>query len=455
MALSDIIKKIEDSPRSTKVAVGAVGIAVAACAIAVFTLINRPDYTPQPTPAAKVAVETRSDTRTAPPPAVPQPTFPPVPTNTPSPVPTNTPIPSPTPKTSKTVAAVPTVIPTPRATATPEANDDYVVIHSLDPDDDIGWIDYYDKEYAGTRAFFKEEDFFLNYLVQEGVITPEQRKAYFNGEEVVIPLISIATAYYKLHQTDNYKAQKLGMRVPEKLLHHADKSSLASNRSVAPTPEANDGYTVINQRTPGNDIGWMTHYTTEHPGLSGPFKEEDFFLNYLVQEGVITPEQRNAYFNGEDVVVPFISVANAYYKLHQTDNYKAQKVQVRTPEILLHYADKSSVDSNRIGKISFEDDEGYRVTIEDGRVSVSGTDAQGNTTTVSVEGESAQTLIERWLRENKITIEQSDELGQTGKLEFSLDDAVDFSTSERFPKAPIYKRSWRDSHAVPRTGAQK
>ena len=430
MALSDIIKKIEDSPRSTKVAVGAVGIALAASAVTVFTLINRPDYTPQPTPAAKVAVETRSDTRTAPAPAAPPPTLSPVPANTSSPVPTNTPIPSPTPKTSKTAAIVPTVIPTPRATATPEANDDYVVIHSLDPDDDIGWIDYYDKEYAGTRAFFKEEDFFVNYLVQEGVITPEQRNAYFDGEEIIVPFISIANAYYKLYHTDNYKAQKLRMRVPEKLLDYADKSSLGSNRSVAPTPEANDYYVILHPHFPDDNEGIIKHYARypfmEDGGIGRDrFFNEDFYLEYLRKEGVITPYQRNIYLNGEPIQVPLIPISNATYNLFETDRYNARKLGLARPDLLFDFIG-SSLDSNRIIVAPTpEDDEGYRVTIEDGRVSVSGTDVQGNTTTVSVEGESAQTLIERWLRENKITIEQSDELGQTGKLEFSLDDAVD------------------------------
>ena len=76
--------------------------------------------------------------------------------------------------------------------------------------------------------------------------------------------------------------------------------------------------------------------------------------------------------------------------------------------------------------------------IKDGKISVSGTDDQGNTTTISVEGESAQTLIENWLKSNKITVEQRDEYGRTGQLEFSLEDGVDLFDLEYSASGGLY-----------------
>ena len=71
-----------------------------------------------------------------------------------------------------------------------------------------------------------------------------------------------------------------------------------------------------------------------------------------------------------------------------------------------------------------EGDGGY-VSISDGRISVSAVDADGNATTVELEGVSAQELLDYWLSENKITIEQRNAYGETGQLEFSLKDGVD------------------------------
>ena len=95
--------------------------------------------------------------------------------------------------------------------------------------------------------------------------------------------------------------------------------------------------------------------------------------------------------------------------------------------LLTHYADKSSTGPNRSvlgGKISLEDSEGY-VTISDGKVSVSAVDDDGNTTTVNVEGVGAKELLDYWLSQNKITIEQKNQYGETGEIQFSLKDGAD------------------------------
>ena len=92
---------------------------------------------------------------------------------------------------------------------------------------------------------------------------------------------------------------------------------------------------------------------------------------------------------------------------------------------LTHYADRSSLDSNvSDGKISLEGNGGY-VTISDGKISVSAVDGDGNTTTVNVEGVGAKELLDYWLSQNRITIDQVNEYGQTRHIQLSFQDAAD------------------------------
>ena len=158
------------------------------------------------------------------------------------------------------------------------------------------------------------------------------------------------------------------------------------------------------------------------------FRNEDFYLEYLSNEGVITSEQKGAYFNGEPIQkIPLVSISTATYKLFENDPYNASKLGIGDPRYLLHYADESSLDSSENvlgGKISLEGGEGY-VTISDGKISVSSVDDDGTTTTVDVEGVSAKELLDYWLSQNKITIEQKNEYGETGEIQFSLKDGAD------------------------------
>ena len=148
-----------------------------------------------------------------------------------------------------------------------------------------------------------------------------------------------------------------------------------------------------------------------------------------MKEKVITSAQRNAYFNGESIQkIPIVPISTATWKLFENDPYNAGKLRLGAPELLTHYADKSAVGSDGSGGsgggISLEGDSGY-VKISDGRISVSAVDADGNATTVELEGVGAQELLDYWLSENKITIEQRNQYGETGQLEFSLKDGVD------------------------------
>ena len=298
MALSDLIRKIEDSPRSTKVAVAASGVALAASAVAVFAVMNQNQYGPEPAePVAKVV----SVAPTAQ--AVPAPTFTPVPT--PSPVPTSTPAPSPTPEPVEEPTPVPTatpVLPTP----TPEVNDYYVILQGY-PSYDSGRIEYY--------------------------------------------------ASYPFH------------------------------------------------------IDVMG-------GIDG-FYNEEFFLEYLRKEGVITAQQKDDYFNYEPIKVPLLSISRAAYKLFKTDGYNASRLRLSDPKYLLHYGDTPSLDS-----IQSVSNGGY-VTISDGKISVSAVDDDGNTTTVNVEGVGAKELLDYWLSQNRITVDQANEYGRTRQIQISFQDAAD------------------------------
>ena len=307
MALSDLIRKIEDSPRSTKVAVVASGVALAAIAVAVLAVMNSNQYRPEPAEPVAKAVSVAPTARVAP-----APTFTPVPT--PSPVPTSTPVPSPTPEP---VVEEPTPVPT----ATP-----------------------------------------------------------------VLP---------------------------------------------TPTPEVNDYYVVL-KGYPGIDNGVIEYYASypfnkEVRGRRDGFSNEEFFLEYLRKEGVITAQQESDYFNYEPIKVPLLSISRAVYKLFKNDGYNASRLDIHSPKYLLHYGDVPSLDSVQgvsDGGVSLEGDGGY-VTIIDGRISVSAVDDNGNTTTVNVEGVGAKELLDYWLSQNRITIDQVNEYGRTRQIQLSFQDAAD------------------------------
>ncbi len=315
MALSDVIKKIEDSPRSTKVAAGVAGIAVAST-IAVFVVMNnQADSGPEPASVAK-AVDESPNTQTDPAPSAPQPAPTAVPTNTPAPIPTSTPEPVPT------ATPRPTAIPTPVATPTPKANDYYVLLHQGGVlGDDHGVIVFYasypEGDRRGSAQGFYNEAFYLEYLRKEGIITSEQKKAYFDPEVIEVPLIPISNATYKLFQ----------------IREHGRRISV------------------------GETLGLAEH----------------------------------------------------------------------TERMLLYYADKSLDHSESVSNVEdlLAGSDGGSITISDGKISVSTVDDDGNTTTVQLEGIGAKELLEYWLSQNRVTVQQVNQYGQTGQVQISLKDGVD------------------------------
>ena len=205
--------------------------------------------------------------------------------------------------------------------------------------------------------------------------------------------------------------------------------------AATPTPAVNDYFVVLHK---GNDmsdgVGVIQFYASypfrEHRLDGGRFKfhNEDFYLEYLRNEGVITSKQKDDYFDGKPIQkIPLVAISTATWKLFENDPFNASGLRFPVPELLTHYADKSSSGSGGsvVGSgISLDGGGGY-VSIDDGKISVSAVD--GNiTTTVNFEGVGAQELLDYWLSQNKITVEQMDEYGRTGQIEFSLKDGVDY-----------------------------
>ena len=204
---------------------------------------------------------------------------------------------------------------------------------------------------------------------------------------------------------------------------------------ATPTPEVDDYFVVLHQDdSPSNDRGRIYYYASypfiKHKlnGTGNSFHNEAFYLEYLRKEGVITSKQKADYFDGEPIQkIPLVVISTATWKLFENDPFNSSKLKLPFPERLIYYADKSSLGSGggvAGGEISLEGGGGY-VSIDDGKISVSAVD--GNiTTTVNFEGVGAEELLDYWLSQNKITVEQIDEYGRTGQIEFSLKDGVDY-----------------------------
>ena len=306
MALSDFIRKIEQSPRSTKVAVVASGIAVAAIAFAVFTIANQPGRDArEPAPVAK--------SQSLPAPAS-APASAPVPTAT-TPPPTPTPTPKPTPIPTRTPKPAPTRIPAPTATPGPTVSDYYVSIGSH-LDGTIGSVlfcaNYPDAEAfddCGIGAAFHDEDFFINYLFREGVITDRQRGAYYRGNEFEVYLNDLAPAIYKLVQAKGYRwiKDRLGQdfnhyTIDDRFLYYYDKPPLALDDGLE------DGFVVMRD-------GVLETVVTNADGktvrveIDGVDAED--FLDYLLSVGRISADQYGDYDLSQTLTISFEDAADA------------------------------------------------------------------------------------------------------------------------------------------------
>ena len=227
--------------------------------------------------------------------------------------------------------------------------------------------------------------------------------------------------------------------------------------SGTPTLTVDDFYVIINQGRSSDGHGIAALYYDAQSIESGNgdeahFGNEDFFINHLLSQGVITPAQRNAYYTPVtperendfvnlkmaeffdekyigNIKVPMQQFANAMSKLSTAQ--QEETIGNRHASYLIrHYVDENSLRSDApisSGDNTFfvpSEDEGY-VIINGNNVQTVMIDDQGNTTSVDVKVAGIEEVLDYWLSQNKITVEQRDQYGRTGQLELSFKDGAD------------------------------
>ena len=233
--------------------------------------------------------------------------------------------------------------------------------------------------------------------------------------------------------------------------------------SATPTLTVDDFYVIINQGPTSDGEGVVSLYIDPlaietGDGRENFFRNEDFLINYLLSREVITPAQRNAYYtpvslerrnhytNGRmaeffdeeyvgNIKVPLRPFANAIQKLY-TDQKKRGSLhekdifKERIFSYFIQYADKDSLDPGTLTSPDDitnpipSEDEGY-VIINGNNVQTVIVDDQGNTTSVDVKVAGIEEVLDYWLSQNKITVEQRNQYGRTGQLELSFKDGAD------------------------------
>ena len=288
MSLSDIVRKFEESRRSTKIKMGAAGVAAAAAVGLAIVSLNKPEPYAPPEPAPVVQyVEAPSPVAKeilVSPTAIP-----------PSPTPAVEPNPQSLTIEKETVTPQPTPDTKPVPTPTPKSNDYYVILEAR-PE---GWglIEYY-ADFPSKNAYFagkggiysdfSDSEFFLGYLEREGVITPEQKNAYFLGKRIKLDLNGISVAVHSLLQEKEHSRVEDDLNLDKEelslLLYYSDESLLESSNK--------DGYVTIRD-------GSLETVVTDEDGNTTRVKidtvDAEEFLDYLLDQGKITVEQRNEY----------------------------------------------------------------------------------------------------------------------------------------------------------------
>ena len=243
----------------------------------------------------------------------------------------------------------------------------------------------------------------------------------------------------------------------------AETRNAAANPTSTPKPSAtptltvDDFYVIINQGPTSNGKGIVALYNLPQliesgNGLESHFENEDFFINHLLSQGVITPAQRTAYYtpvsverenfyydnrmaeffdekDAGNIKIPLQQFANAMYKLQHLSPKKETLHEETISYFIRTYVDENSLDSDM--PVPSDDtllapskDEGY-VIINGNNVQTVMVDDQGNTTSVDVKITGIEEVLDYWLSQNKITVEQRDQYGRTGQLELSFKDGAD------------------------------
>ena len=237
---------------------------------------------------------------------------------TPAPVPqtTFTPHPTATPRSS----TPPTPSARPVATPTPLSNDYYVVIEGI-------FIEYYADfpshniylaRKGGRFDDFTNPELLLSYLHGEGVVTREQKDTYFGGGYIRVDLDDISAALYKLLQSEGYHGMKKDFGLEEyeleNLLYYFDESMLDSNDASGEASD--DGYVRIRD-------GSLETVVTDAEGNTTRVRidsvDVEEFLDYLLDQGKITVEQRDAYGDSHELTISLKDAAD-FFEWAETDS---------------------------------------------------------------------------------------------------------------------------------------
>ena len=172
-------------------------------------------------------------------------------------------------------------------------------------------------DYPGSKAFydcgigaaFHDEDFFINYLFREGVITDRQRSAYYWGEEFEVYLNDFAPAIYKLLQAKGYRwiEDRLGpdfsrYMIDNRFLYYYDKPPSVLEDSLE------DGFVVIRD---GNMETVVTNADGETVRVEIDDVDTEDFLDYLLSVGRISAERRDDYDLSQTLTISFEDAADA------------------------------------------------------------------------------------------------------------------------------------------------
>ena len=270
-----------------------------------------------------------------------------------------------------TEVAQPAPSPTPvQPTVTPErVIEDYFVI--IEGEEIEYWADFPSKNIfiaktGGLNARIINPDRFLDHLLKEGVITPEQKETHSRGGWIKVAFDDLSVAVYKLLQSIGYHGLKkefdLGEPELNKLLYHFDESLLESSAVAESTPalkRVGEDYYVILEPRPE---GWgLIEYDADFPsknmyfagkgGVYSDFSNSDLFLTHLVKEGSITSEQKHAFSRGLKIKTGLDAISIAVYNLLHAKGYIGMKEDFDLVEeefdLLLYYFDESLLDASK------------------------------------------------------------------------------------------------------------
>ena len=173
-------------------------------------------------------------------------------TPVPTPQPTYTPLPTPSPTAAPRSNTALISPPRPAATPTPVSNDYYVVIQGkkIEYYADFPSRNQYFAKRGGMYNDLSNPELFLDYLLKEGVITPEQKRSHSSGGWIKIPLNKISLAIYKGLQSKGYHGMKIDFGLEEweltdNLLYHFDESMLDSGSNHPGSDNSFDAASVL------------------------------------------------------------------------------------------------------------------------------------------------------------------------------------------------------------------